>query len=208
VESYGMTEASHQMASTSLDLSQRLEGSVGRAAGPEIAIMDATGQILPPDSVGEVVIRGANVTAGYENNPAANLASFTNGWFRTGDQGWLNSDGFLTLNGRLKEMINRGGEKVAPPEIDAAALEHPAVAQAVCFALPHEILGEEVALVVVLQPEQTTTAAEIKEFLRQRLADFKIPREVIFVEEIPKGATGKVQRLGLAQALGLVKDQP
>jgi oxalate---CoA ligase len=203
IEAYGMTEASHQMASNQLPPGKRKPGAVGAAAGPEVAIMAEDGTILPQGATGEVVIRGENVTLGYKNNPKANAENWTNGWFRTGDQGVMDEDGFLTINGRLKEIINRGGEKVSPREVDDVLMEHPAVAQAVAFALPHDKLGEEVAAVIVLKEGQQADARAIRDFAAQSLAAFKVPREIIFMEEIPKGATGKLQRIGLAQKLGL-----
>ncbi|MCX8501100.1 MAG: AMP-binding protein [Alphaproteobacteria bacterium] len=202
VEAYGMTEASHQMACTPLSPSHRQSGSVGTATGPEIAIMDESGACLPPHQVGEVVIRGKTVFHGYENNPTANQTAFTNGWFRTGDQGCLDETGHLRLLGRLTEIINRGGEKVSPLEVEAVASEMPEVAEAVCFPIPHPSLGEEVGLVVVLQPESQTTTAEITAFLATRLAAFKRPRQISITSEIPKTATGKVQRKTLAATLG------
>jgi acyl-CoA synthetase (AMP-forming)/AMP-acid ligase II len=202
VESYGMTEASHQMASNPL-AGPRTPGSVGRAAGPEVAIMDDDGKILPQGEVGEVVIRGPNVTAGYEANPDANAKAFTNGWFRTGDQGAFDAEGYLTLTGRLKELINRGGEKVSPLEVDGVLSAHPAVAQALTFAMPHAKLGEEVAAAVVLREGAACTERELRDFAAQQLADFKVPRKVVFLPEIPKGATGKLMRIGLAEKLGL-----
>jgi oxalate---CoA ligase len=204
IEAYGMTEASHQMASNPLPPRPHFAGSVGVAAGPEIAIMDEAGTLLPPDTLGEVVIRGRNVTAGYESNPEANAKAFTNGWFRTGDQGYLDKEGYLRLTGRLKEIINRGGEKVSPLEVDAVLMEHPAVAQAVTFALPHEKLGEDVAAAVVLRDRMNAGEQEIRDFVAARLAPFKVPRKIVVLKEIPKGATGKLQRIGLAKTLGLV----
>jgi acyl-CoA synthetase (AMP-forming)/AMP-acid ligase II len=203
IESYGMTEAAHQMTSNPLPPAPRKPGSVGPAAGPKVAIMDEAGNLLSPGEEGEVVIRGANVTKGYADNPEANAKSFTDGWFRTGDQGTLDEDGYLWLTGRLKEIINRGGEKISPIEIDIVLMDHPAVAQVVTFALPHSLLGEEVAAVVVLRDGLSVTEIEIREFCSTRLAPFKIPRKVLFMEEIPKGATGKLQRIGLARKLGL-----
>jgi len=203
IESYGMTEASHQMASNPLPPRARKPGTVGIAAGPEVAIMDEAGKLLPDGSTGEVVIRGENVTAGYENNPKANAENFTNGWFRTGDQGVMDPEGYLTITGRLKEIINRGGEKISPREVDEILMDHPAIAQVVTFAMPHEKLGEEVAAAVVLREGAQATEKEIREFAAQKLADFKVPRKVLILAEIPKGATGKLQRIGLAQKLGL-----
>jgi oxalate---CoA ligase len=202
IEAYGMTEASHQMASNPLH-GKRKPGAVGLPAGPEIAIMDEAGGLLGVGEIGEVVIRGDNVTKGYENNPSANASSFTHGWFRTGDQGMIDADGHLSLTGRIKEIIIRGGEKISPREVDEALLDHPAVAQVVTFALPHEKLGEEVAAAVVLREGKTATESELRNFLSERLAAFKTPRKIIFLDEIPKGATGKLQRIGLAQKLGL-----
>jgi acyl-CoA synthetase (AMP-forming)/AMP-acid ligase II len=203
IESYGMTEASHQMASNPLPPAVRKPGTVGRAAGPQIAIMDSAGVLLPAGDTGEIVIRGANVTAGYENNPQANAEAFTNGWFRTGDQGVLDAEGYLSITGRLKEIINRGGEKISPREVDEVLMDHPAVAQVVTFAVPHDRLGEDVGAVVVLREGSTATERELREFVGQRLADHKVPRKIVFMDEIPKGATGKLQRIGLAQKLGL-----
>jgi acyl-CoA synthetase (AMP-forming)/AMP-acid ligase II len=203
IESYGMTEAAHQMASNPLPPAPRKPGSVGIAAGPEVAIMDDAGNLLPRGSTGEVVIRGPNVTAGYENNPDANLKGFANGWFRTGDQGVMDAEGYLRITGRLKEIINRGGEKVSPLEVDEVLMDHPAVAQVVTFAIPHDKLGEEVGAAVVLREGQAATEGEIRDFARQRLAEFKVPRKVVVLPEIPKGATGKLQRIGLAAKLGL-----
>ena len=203
IEAYGMTEASHQMTSNPLPPRLRKPGSVGMAAGPEVAIMDEDGRLLSEGEIGEVVIQGASVTRGYENNPEANQQAFTNGWFRTGDQGYLDPDRYLFLKGRLKEIINRGGEKISPREVDEVLLDHPAVAQVVTFAMPHSQLGEDVGAAVVLYDQVSTTEEEIQEFAAAQLADFKVPRRVIFLEEIPKGPTGKLQRIGLAEKLGL-----
>ena len=203
LESYGMTEAAHQMASNPLPPAERFAGSVGIASGPEIAIMSDIGEILKSREIGEVVIRGRNVTAGYENNPAANAAVWSNGWFRTGDQGYLDEAGYLRLTGRLKELINRGGEKVSPIEVEAVLLDHPMVVQAVAFATSHPMLGEEVAAVVVLRDGARPNEQELREFVGARLAQFKVPRKIIFLDAIPKGPTGKPQRIGLAKTLGL-----
>jgi len=203
IESYGMTEAAHQMASSPLPPGRRIPGSVGIAAGPEVAIMDNSGNLLAAGEIGEIVIRGENVTLGYENNDKANAEGFINGWFRTGDQGTMTSDGYVTLTGRLKEIINRGGEKISPREVDEVLMDHPAVAQVVTFGMPHDKLGEEVAAAVVLREGKTATDREIREFVATKLADFKVPKKILIMDEIPKGATGKLQRIGLAQKLGL-----
>ena len=203
IEAYGMTEASHQMTSNPLPPAARKPGTVGRAAGPEVAIMGQDGALLPAGGVGEIVIRGDNVSAGYENNPTANAEGYANGWFRTGDQGVMDDEGYVSITGRLKEIINRGGEKISPREVDELLMDHPAVAQVVCFGMPHAKLGEEVAAVVVLREGAAATERELQAFVATRAADYKVPKKILFMDEIPKGATGKLQRIGLAQKLGL-----
>ena len=204
IEAYGMTEASHQMASNPLPEAPRKPGSVGIAAGPEVAIMKQDGSaILAQGDTGEIVIRGENVFKGYERNPTANAEAFTDGWFRTGDQGTMDGEGYITITGRLKEIINRGGEKISPREVDDILMDHPAIQQVVTFAMPHDKLGEEVAAAIVLREGEETDEKAIREFASGRLADFKVPRKVLILDEIPKGATGKLQRIGLAEKLGL-----
>jgi acyl-CoA synthetase (AMP-forming)/AMP-acid ligase II len=203
VDSYGMTEASHQMACNPLPPRARKPGSVGIPAGPEIAIMNEKGKLLSRGQAGEVVIRGPNVTPGYEADPEANANAFVDGWFRTGDQGVIDAEGYLRLTGRLKESINRGGEKIAPIEIDMVLMSHPAVQQCVTFAVPHHHLGEEIAAAVVLREGKTASGRELREFAARRLTRSKLPRQFVFVREIPTGATGKLQRIGLAAVLGL-----
>jgi oxalate---CoA ligase len=204
VEAYGMTEAAHQMAANPLPPAKRIPGSVGIASGPEVSIMSAEGELLEAGETGEIVIRGENVTKGYENNPAANSEAFTNGWFRTGDQGIISEDGYISITGRLKEIINRGGEKISPREVDEAIMNHPAVEQIVTFAIPHDKLGEEVGAAVVLRDGQNVSEMELRDFAAQSLAAFKIPRKIKFLDEIPKGATGKLQRIGMAEKLGMI----
>ena len=203
VEAYAMTEAAHQMTCNPLPPGERKAGTVGVAAGPEVSIMDAEGNLLPAGSEGEVVIKGPNVSNGYENNPDANTTAFTSGWFRTGDQGVMDEDGYLTITGRLKEIINRGGEKISPREVDDVLMDHAAIQQVVTFAVPHDRLGEEVAAAVVLREGMEATSQEIREFAATRLASFKCPRKVVILDEIPKGPTGKMQRIGLAEKLGI-----
>ena len=203
IEALGMTEAAHQVACNPLPDAPRKPGSVGLAAGPEVAVMDSDGNLLPPGKIGELAIKGPNVFSGYEANPEANATAFCDGWYRTGDQGVIDSDGYISLTGRLKEIINRGGEKISPREVDEVLMDHAAVEQVVTFALPHEKLGEDVAAIVVLREGKVAEEKEIREFAATRLADFKVPRKVIFMDEIPKGATGKLQRIGLAEKLGL-----
>ena len=205
IESYGMTEAAHQMSSNPLPPAKRIPGSVGLAAGPEVGIMNLAGEMLPAGEIGEIVIRGENVTRGYENNDKANAEAFTHGWFRTGDQGTLTEDGYLSLTGRLKEIINRGGEKISPLEVDEVLMDHPAVMQVVTFAMPHPKLGEDVAAAVVLREGKSLTERELRDFASTKLADFKVPKKILFLAEIPKGATGKLQRIGLAAKLGLAE---
>ena len=203
VEAYGMTETSPQIASNGLASTQRKLGSVGKAAGPEVRIMDDNGSLLPAVQNGEIVVRGQNVMKGYENDPVANTMAFSNGWFRTGDLGYLDEEGFLFVTGRKKEMINRGGEKVSPREIDVILLEHPAVAEAAAFALPHPRLGEEVAAVVRLRTGVQGSEEGIREFVADRVAEFKVPRRIIIAREIPKSSAGKIKRSDLAEQLGI-----
>ena len=200
VESYGMTEASHQMASNPLPPRIRKPGSVGPAAGPEIAILNEAGGEVPQGTRGEVVIRGPGVTRGYENLPAGAPEPFVRGWFRTGDQGYVDADGYLFLTGRLKELINRGGEKIAPREVDEALLRYPGIREAVAFAVPHPTLGEDLAAAVVPAADVTLEEAAIREFALAELPFFKVPSRILIVNELPKGPSGKVQRIGLAGA--------
>ena len=208
IEAYGMTEAAHQMASNPLPPRARKPGSVGLPAGPEVVIIDADGNLLPAGTRGEIAIRGTNVMRAYHGNPDANRSAFTNGWFRTGDEGCFDAEGYLSITGRLKEMINRGGEKITPREIDEVLLAHPDVAQAVAFALPHPTLGEDVAAAVVPHEGRSVSAEVLREFLFERLADFKVPSEVIVLSQIPKGPTGKVQRIGMAERLNAFRQHP
>jgi acyl-CoA synthetase (AMP-forming)/AMP-acid ligase II len=197
LEAYGMTEASHQMSSNPLPANgARKPGSVGRGTGVEIVILDEKGNILPSGQPGEVSIQGRNVMHGYRNNPDANASSFTRGYFRTGDQGVLDAEGYLTLTGRLKELINRGGEKISPLEVDAVLLEHPAVTEAVSFAVPDPKYGEEVHGAVVLRSDASPD--EIVAFCRDRLADFKVPKKIHIIDALPRTATGKIQRRHVA----------
>jgi acyl-CoA synthetase (AMP-forming)/AMP-acid ligase II len=203
IEAYGMTEAAHQMTSNPMPPLQRKAGSVGLPAGPNVAILQEDGNgFCEPGKLGEIVIQGPNVTGGYFANPEANRKAFTEGWFRTGDQGYFDQEGYLYITGRLKEMINRGGEKISPREVEEVLLDHPAVAQAVVFAMPDQQLGEEVAAAVVLR-EVGITEQSLRQFISQKLSIFKVPKRILFLDEIPKGATGKVQRIGMAARLGI-----
>jgi acyl-CoA synthetase (AMP-forming)/AMP-acid ligase II len=196
LEAYGMTEASHQMSSSPFD--DRRAGTVGKGTGVDIAIMADDGVLLPPGQIGEVVINGPNVTHGYANNQDANKEAFAHGWFHTGDQGQMSDDGYLSLTGRLKELINRAGEKISPLEVDGILLKHPAVNEAVCFAAPDEKYGEVVHAAVVLGGE--TTAEEIMAHCRTQMAEFKVPEVIYFAESLPRTATGKIQRRHVATA--------
>ncbi|HYM09127.1 MAG TPA: acyl--CoA ligase [Bryobacterales bacterium] len=201
LEAYGMTEASHQMCSNPLPPAAHKFGTVGPGTGVKVSILGAGGKHLAPGEQGEVIIQGPNVIQGYENNPEANKTSFLDGWFRTGDEGILDADGYLRLVGRIKELINRGGEKIGPPEIDEVLLSHPAVDQAVTFGVPHPTWGEEVAAAVVLKEDAKATEADLLAYCRERLAEFKCPKKIHLVESIPRTATGKVQRRVVAAAL-------
>ena len=203
VEAYGMTEAAHQIASNPLPPLPRKPGSVGLPAGPELAIMNEDGcSLLSHGQTGEIVLRGENILLEYCDNPEANEKAFTEGWFRTGDLGSIDPDGYVFITGRSKEIINRGGEKISPREIDELLLEHPAVAQAMTFAIPDAKLGEDIAAAVVLRHPEATEK-ELRHFLGQRLSAYKIPVKIVILEEIPKGPTGKTQRIGMAKKLGL-----
>lgn len=201
IETYGMTEAAHQMASNQLPPALRRRGSVGLPAGPEMAILDDNGRLLGPGEKGEIAIRGLSVMDGYENNPEANASGFVNGWFRTGDLGRTDADGYFYIIGRTKEMINRGGENISPQEIDDVLVEHEAVVEAVTFSVPHDRLGEDVAAAAVLRDDTTLSENELRAFALSRLAEFKIPSQIVFLSEIPKGPTGKPQRIGLHEKL-------
>jgi acyl-CoA synthetase (AMP-forming)/AMP-acid ligase II/acyl carrier protein len=196
-----MTEAAAQITSNPVPPGRRKAGSVGIASGPQVAIMDEEGSLLPPGQTGEIVIRGDSVMAGYENNPGANSSSFAVGWLRTGDQGFMDSDGYFFISGRIKEIINRGGEKVSPREVDEVLLEHPAVREAATFAVPHPRLGEDVAAAVVLREKGSVTEKEIRDFALTRLSQHKVPSRVLIVDHIPKSSTGKLQRARLAEEL-------
>jgi acyl-CoA synthetase (AMP-forming)/AMP-acid ligase II len=201
VEAYGMTEAAHQMTSNPLPPRHRKPGSVGVGAGIRISIMDAQGNHLGTGQRGEVVIQGANVFRGYENNPEANARAFVNGWFRTGDQGYLDDDCYLHLTGRIKDIIIRGGENIAPHEVDEVLLKHPAIASAVTFGFMHPTLGEEVAAAVVLHEPGSLTESSLLKYCCEHMAEYKAPKKIYFVESIPTTGTGKIRRRAVAAAL-------
>ena len=186
IESYGMTEAAHQMASNPLPPRARKSGSVGLPAGPQMAILDEKGSILESGRTGEIAIMGPNVTRGYENNPDANATAFVNGWFRTGDQGYFDEEGYLFITGRLKEIINRGGEKIAPREIDEVLLTHPSVRQAVSFAVPHPSLGEDISAAVVLRAGASADETGLRAYLLEQLPAFKVPSHHLRGQKYPR----------------------
>ena len=204
IEAYGMTEATHQMTSNPLPPKQQKAGFVGIPAGPEVCIMDDNGNILKQGNVGEICIKGDNVTLGYENNDDANKTSFTNGWFRTGDQGYFDNDGYLKISGRLKEIINKGGEKISPLEVDNVLMDHPSIDQAVCFGYEDKMLGENIASAIIIKDGMECSENDVLNYAEKKLAKFKIPKKIFFVDEIPKGATGKLQRNVLAKKFGLI----
>ena len=204
IEAYGMTEATHQMTSNPLPPKQQKAGFVGLPAGPEVCIMDDNGNILKQGNVGEICIKGDNVTLGYENNDDANKTSFTNGWFRTGDQGYFDNDGYLKISGRIKEIINKGGEKISPLEVDNILMDHPSIDQAVCFGYEDKMLGENIASAIIIKDGMECSENDVLNYAEKKLAKFKIPKKIFFVDEIPKGATGKLQRNVLAKKFGLI----
>lgn len=201
VEAYGMTEAAHQMTSNPLPPRHRKAGSVGVGTGIRVSVMDKEGHHLGTGQRGEVVIQGASVFRGYENNPEANAQAFVNGWFRTGDEGLLDADCYLHLTGRIKDMIIRGGENIAPYEVDEVLLRHPAVAAAVTFGCAHPVLGEEVAAAVVLHKPHGATEMALLKHCREVLAEYKCPKKIYLVKSIPLTATGKIRRRAVAAAL-------
>jgi amino acid adenylation domain-containing protein len=205
LEAYGMTEAAHEIASNPPPPALRKSGTVGVPTGCEVRILDESGARCPTGQPGEVVIRGPGVMAGYLDNPDANAAAFVDGWLRTGDQGILDDSGFLTLTGRLKELINRGGEKVAPGEVEQALLANPQIRQAAVFAIPHPTLGQDVAAAVVCDPAASVDEKAVRAAVATRLSAHKVPRRVMLLDELPTGPTGKIQRLTLARTLGLDK---
>ena len=203
IEAYGMTEATHQMASNPLPPAIQKPGLVGMPAGPEICIMNDKNEKLLQGEIGEICIKGDNVTNGYENNPEANKQSFVNDWFRTGDEGFFDKDGYLKISGRLKEIINKGGEKISPLEVDNILMDFPLIDQALCFGYKDKMLGEDIAVAIKLKENKSCTEDDIKSYANEKLAKFKIPKKIFIVEDIPKGATGKLQRIGLAKKFGL-----
>ena len=203
IEAYGMTEATHQMTSNPLPPAIQKPGLVGMPAGPEICIMNDKNEKLLQGEIGEICIKGDNVTNGYENNPEANKQSFVNDWFRTGDEGFFDEDGYLKISGRLKEIINKGGEKISPLEVDNILMDFPPIDQALCFGYKDKMLGEDIAVAIKLKENKSCTEDDIKSYANEKLAKFKIPKKIFIVEDIPKGATGKLQRIGLAKKFGL-----
>ncbi|KAK4162672.1 hypothetical protein QBC43DRAFT_75413 [Cladorrhinum sp. PSN259] len=202
LEAYAMTEAAHQMTSNPLPPAKRKPGTVGIGQGVEVVILDDAGNLVPQGQEGEISIKGENVTSGYLNNPEANKSAFTaSGYFRTGDQGKLDEDGYVVITGRIKELINKGGEKISPIELDNVLTRHPAVSEAVSFAIPDEMYGQEVAVAIVLKQGQKVDGEELKKWAGEKLAKFKVPKKVYFTDVMPKTATGKIQRRIVAEEM-------
>lgn len=203
IDTYGMTEAATQIAANPLQ--RRKRGSVGRPAGPEIGILDRGGRRLPSGKRGEIALRGPTITRGYDNDAAATASAFQDGWFRTGDLGYLDADRYLFIVGRIKEIIHRGGQKVAPAEVEGALLSHPAVIDAAVFPVPHERLGADVAAAIVLRQDAKVSVQSLRDFARGRLAGFKVPGLIVIVPEIPKGPGGKIKRNELAAGFSKIR---
>ncbi|KAL6415450.1 hypothetical protein AUP68_02009 [Ilyonectria robusta] len=202
LEAYAMTEASHQMTSNPLPPAQRKPGSVGLGQGVEVKILTEQGEEVPQGSEGEICIVGENVTKGYLNNPEANASSYhKNGFFRTGDQGKKDEDGYIIITGRIKELINKGGEKISPIELDNVLTRHPKISEAVSFAIPDEVYGQDIGVAVVLKKDEQLTASELKDWMEERSAKFKVPKKVYFTDIMPKTATGKIQRRIVAETM-------
>lgn len=179
LEAYAMTEAAHQMTSNPLPPAKRSPGSVGIGQGVEVKILDQKGKEVPQGSEAEICIRGENVTKGYLNNPEANMTSFTKeGFFRTGDQGKQDEDGYVIITGRIKELINKGGEKISPIELDNVVTHNPCVGEAVSFAIPDEMYGQDVGLAVVLKEGKKMTEDELRGWVATKVAKFKVPKRV------------------------------
>ncbi|KAK3996672.1 hypothetical protein QBC44DRAFT_317317 [Cladorrhinum sp. PSN332] len=209
LEAYAMTEAAHQMTSNPLPPAKRKPGTVGIGQGVEVVILDDAGNPVPRGQEGEISIKGENVTSGYLNNPEANKTAFTqSGYFRTGDQGKLDEDGYVVITGRIKELINKGGEKISPIELDNVLTRHPAVSEAVSFAIPDEMYGQEVAVAIVLKPGQRVDGEELKKWVGEKLAKFKVPKKVYFTDVMPKTATGKIQRRIVAEEMVKKEGRP
>ncbi|KKA29301.1 hypothetical protein TD95_005469, partial [Thielaviopsis punctulata] len=202
LEAYAMTEASHQMTSNPLPPAKRKPGSVGVGQGVQVKILNDAGDEVPQGTEGEICIKGENVTAGYLNNPTANATAFAqNGFFRTGDQGKMDEDGYVIITGRIKELINKGGEKISPIELDNVLARHPAVSEAVSFAIPDDMYGQDIGVAIVVKSGQSVTPEEVKKWVSERLAKFKTPKKIYFTEIMPKTATGKIQRRIVAEEM-------
>ena len=202
ISSYNASEVS-RITMDPLPPGLRKPGTVGVPVICEVSIRSLDGEFVATGTRGEVVVRGPDVFDGYENAPELNAMAFVDGWFRTGDEGFFDEDGYLTLTGRIKEWINRGGEKVSPAEVDAVLMGHPMVSEAATFPVPHPTLGEEVAAVVISKSNSGLTTKELRAYLLERLSGFKTPKLIVFADDIPKSAAGKVQRHKLAETLGV-----
>ncbi|CAK7205016.1 hypothetical protein SEUCBS139899_007780 [Sporothrix eucalyptigena] len=202
LEAYAMTEAAHQMTSNPLPPAKRKPGAVGLGQGVEVRILNDQGAELPQGQEGEICVKGDNVTAGYLNNEAANATAYTaDGFFRTGDQGRKDEDGYIVITGRIKELINKGGEKISPIELDNVLTRNPAVAEAVSFAIPDDLYGQDIGVAVVLKNGAALSPEDLRAWVADKLAKFKVPKKVYFTDVMPKTATGKIQRRIVAETM-------
>jgi acyl-CoA synthetase (AMP-forming)/AMP-acid ligase II len=205
IETYGISEAACQVTANPLPPRHHKPGSAGIAVGNRLQVVDESGVLLPQGSAGEVTIWGENVFSSYLDNPAADREALKGGWFHTGDLGYLDEEGYLFLTGRKKELINRAGEKISPREVEEVIHRLPQVEAVGVVGVPHQLYGEEVAAFVTLRPGSFLAAKKIQHFCREHLADFKTPREVFFIEEFPKGPSGKIQRRRLVDLYSELK---
>jgi acyl-CoA synthetase (AMP-forming)/AMP-acid ligase II/acyl carrier protein len=195
--SYGMTETGN-IAQSPPPPQRTPVGSVGRAGLAEVAVVDETGRVLGPDEQGEILVRGPEVFSGYEDDAEANRRAFRDGWFSTGDLGRIDRDGFVFLEGRIKDLVNRGGAKISPQEVEAVLTQHADVSEAAAFGMRHPTLGEDVAAAVVLRTAASVTMNELRRHARGRLAAYKVPARIIELTQLPRSAHGKVDRRALA----------
>ncbi|KAH7358044.1 peroxisomal-coenzyme A synthetase [Plectosphaerella cucumerina] len=203
LEAYAMTEAAHQMTSNPLPPAKRKPGTVGLGQGVDVRILDDQGNELAQGAEGEICIKGSNVTSGYLNNPTANEGAYhrNNGFFRTGDQGKKDEDGYVIITGRIKELINKGGEKISPIELDNVLTRHPAVSEAVSFAIPDDMYGQDIGVAVVVKQGEKLDQEELRGWVADKLAKFKVPKKIYFTDIMPKTATGKIQRRIVAETM-------
>ena len=206
IETYGISEAACQVTANPLPPAQRKSGSAGRPVGTELRIVDDRGTSLPGGTIGEVIITGDNVFGGYLDNPVADREALRRGWFHTGDLGYLDDEGFLFLTGRRKELINRAGEKIAPREVEEVIHHLPEVENVGVVGVPHSLYGEEVAAFITLRAGRILTPERVTSHCKEHLIGFKVPKEVFFINELPKGPSGKIQRRRLLDVYARIKE--